>query len=144
MTTTEVQRPSDEDQIREAIEAYMNAVRNKDIDAIAACYAADVVAFDIPPPIRYVGRDEYRKTWEMGFNMMKGELHYEMRELKVNVSGDLGCCWAVAHMTSDDMDAWSRWTACFKRTKGRWLVVHEHNSFPIDMESSKALFDQQP
>lgn len=37
-----------------------------------------------------------------------------------------------------------RATVCYRKTNGRWLVVHEYFSAPFDIESGKALFDLQP
>jgi hypothetical protein len=39
---------------------------------------------------------------------------------------------------------WVRWTACFRKLDGRWLVTHEQVSVPIDMESGGALLDLEP
>jgi ketosteroid isomerase-like protein len=43
-----------------------------------------------------------------------------------------------------EIDIWLRATVGYRKTDGRWLVVHEHVSVPIDMESGKALFDLKP
>ena len=41
-------------------------------------------------------------------------------------------------------DLWLRWTACFRRINGEWLITHEQVSVPIDLESGKALLDLEP
>jgi ketosteroid isomerase-like protein len=37
-----------------------------------------------------------------------------------------------------------RVTVCYRKTNGKWLVVHEHFSAPFEMESGKALLDLEP
>ena len=110
--------------------------------------AYDVVAYDVVSPLKYVGRDEYRKSWEMGLSMMKGEIGTELKDLDIKVGGNIACCHALSHMSSETkegpMDTWFRWSACFEKRPGKWLVTHQHFSFPVDMESNKARMDLKP
>jgi len=149
MTTTETAAGNAEDQIRETIDAFMGAMKRRDIDAIMSFYAPDVVAFDVMPPLSYVGRDAYRKSWDTGLSMMFGPLETELRNLKISVSGDVANCHALNRMAmnmenGERMDSWMRWTWCLKRSQGRWFIAHEHVSFPIDMETDKALTTLEP
>ena len=41
-------------------------------------------------------------------------------------------------------DSWVRWTGCFRRIDGKWLIVHGQVSVPIDMGSGKALLNLRP
>jgi len=41
-------------------------------------------------------------------------------------------------------EVWHRWTACFRKIDGTWLIAHDHVSVPIDFESGRALLDLQP
>jgi hypothetical protein len=36
------------------------------------------------------------------------------------------------------------WTAGYRRTNGKWLLVHEQASVPIDLKSGKAMLDLRP
>lgn len=148
-TTTQAVTPGAEDQIRQTFDQYVDAMKRKDLDTIMSLYASDVVAFDVPPPLSYAGRDEYRKSWEKGLSMMQGELEYEARNLKIGVSGDLAYLHGLTRMgmTMSDgerMDSWMRLTWCLRKTQGKWLIVHEHGSFPIDPESNQALTNLKP
>lgn len=42
------------------------------------------------------------------------------------------------------IDRWLRWTACYRKTNGKWLIGHEHVSVPADMGSGKAILDLEP
>lgn len=35
-------------------------------------------------------------------------------------------------------------TICFRKLDGKWMVTHEHNSVPFDVESGKASLDLKP
>ena len=148
MTTTEAIGGSDEQGVRDTIDAYANAVRHKDLDAVMALYARDVVAFDMMAPLSYAGRDAYRSAWEFGVSMMTGEMRWEARDLRIAVSGDLAHAHALTHMSGDTtmgaMDMWSRWTIHLRRSGGRWLITHEHASVPLDQQGMNAAVDLQP
>jgi ketosteroid isomerase-like protein len=46
--------------------------------------------------------------------------------------------------SGNDTDSWLRWTTCFRKIEGHWLIVHEQISVPIDMESGRAMLDLEP
>ncbi|MCI0611683.1 hypothetical protein L0244_01705 [bacterium] len=37
-----------------------------------------------------------------------------------------------------------RWTGCYRKNNGKWLIVHEHVSVPVDLKNDKALMDLKP
>ena len=39
---------------------------------------------------------------------------------------------------------WLRWTACFRRIDGNWLIAHDQVSVPVDPESGRALLNLEP
>jgi ketosteroid isomerase-like protein len=41
-------------------------------------------------------------------------------------------------------EVWVRWTACFRRIDGVWLIVHDHVSVPADLSRGQAAFDLTP
>jgi ketosteroid isomerase-like protein len=138
-----------ESQIRERVEDLAKAVAAKDIDRVMAFYAPDIVSFDIGPPLRYGGADKKRRAWQDVFTTYTGALSYEIRELDVATDGALAFAHGVNHVTgslasSHVTDMWVRWTACFRRIDGVWLVVHDHVSVPADLEHGQALVNLTP
>jgi len=41
-------------------------------------------------------------------------------------------------------DYWFRWTACFQKIDGKWLIMHDHTSLPTDFASGKAVQTLDP
>jgi ketosteroid isomerase-like protein len=41
-------------------------------------------------------------------------------------------------------DYWVRWTACFRKIDGNWLIVHDQVSVPLDVQSGRALRNLEP
>ncbi len=67
MTTNLTSNKENEDQIRQLVENWAQAVRNKDIETILAHHSDDIVMYDVPKPFQSVGIDAYRKTWVIFF-----------------------------------------------------------------------------
>lgn len=41
-------------------------------------------------------------------------------------------------------DVWVRATSGLQKIHGRWFIVHDHVSVPVDFETGKAVFDLKP
>jgi uncharacterized protein (TIGR02246 family) len=138
-----------EAEIRKLIDDWATAFRAKDVERIMSFYAQDIVAYDIVPPLQYAGAEEYRKDWETMLAMCDGPLGYETRDMKIVAGEDTAFCHCLNHVTGKMTDGkafdnWMRVTVGYQKIDGKWLVVHEHVSAPIDMESGKGLFDLKP
>jgi ketosteroid isomerase-like protein len=139
----------EEAEIRERIDAFERAIRAKDLEGVLSLYAPDIRSFDLGPPLQYLGVDAYRKPWEDTFVSFEGPIGYEVRELGVTAAGELGFSHSLNRMSGtlesgQEVALWVRWTACFRRINGRWLIVHEQVSVPVDLDSGRALLDLEP
>jgi ketosteroid isomerase-like protein len=135
-------------EIRQCTEDFFAAVNSGDIDKIMSFYTPDVVAFDMTPPLQFVGVNAYRKSWENGLGTMK-EIKFEARDYKVFANDDLAFAHCLSHCTGEmkngkKMDMWVRWTGGLRKIGGKWLVAHEQISVPIDMKTDKGIFDLKP
>jgi uncharacterized protein (TIGR02246 family) len=117
----------------------------KDVDKIMSCYVPDetLFVFDVVPPRDYVGAKAYRKDWEELFAEFSGPSEADMSDLKVFVQGTMGYAHLIVHSVLTDKDGKKtesnvRTTDVFRKTGGKWLIVHEHNSVPVDLTTGKA------
>lgn len=130
----------------EALEKrYNDAVIAKDINAIMACYASgkDLFVFDAVPPREYPSAEAYKKDWEELFTAFPGPATNSMSELSVTVVGTVayGHNIQTAQFTRKDdskLDNVVRVTDVYRKIGGKWLIVHEHVSFPVDLDTGKA------
>ena len=127
----------------------MKAVRAKDIDGVMSLYATNNVSFDLDPPLRYAGADNKRRAWQEFFAARTGSIAYEVREFNVTAHGELAFAHSLNHVSGTPAsgrtnDLWVRWTACFRRIDGVWLVVHDHVSVPADLEHGQAVLNLTP
>jgi ketosteroid isomerase-like protein len=123
--------------IRQCVEDLVKALRAKDIDSVMSFYAPNLVSFDLAPPLQYIGADNKRRAWQEAFAIYTGPFDYEVRDLTVTTHGELAFVHSLNHVSGamangHITDLSVRWTACFRRIDGVWLVVHDHVSVPAD------------
>src|SRR6266699_4927221 len=145
----EEHKKNDEAAIKRIIEGGVEAVRNKNIEGVMSLYAPEVVSFDIAPPLRYVGADAFRNVWEEVFSVYQGPIDYEVHDLNITVGDDVAFTHSLNRIsgtmnTGQKTNLWLRWTACFRKINGKWLIVHHHNSVPVDLETGRAVLDLKP
>lgn len=138
----------DEAAIRQLIDTLAAAVRAKDLDSVARFFAPDIVSYDVEPPLRHVGAQAKAANWARVFGAYE-QLDYEVRDLTVTVGGDVAFVRSLNRLSGTLADGrrtgtWVRWTGCFRKIDGSWLIAHDHVSVPLDMASGKALLDLEP
>lgn len=79
---------NNESQIRQLIEDWALAVRNRDIQKIMAHHSSDMIMFDVPEPFQSTGLDEYRKTWDLFFAFTKQGV-FDIRSLNIVAGEDV-------------------------------------------------------
>ena len=100
--------------------------------------ADDIVMFDVPPPENGVrGVDAYRATWPPFFEWQASGASFEIVELEVTASEDIAYAWALLRCgTPSELEADPanrlRLTLGLRKQGGRWVVAHEHHSFPLN------------
>ena len=135
--------------IRGLINGFVKAIRAKDINGVMSVFAPEVVSFDVGPPLQHGGGKIFMKRWEELFELFKDPIDYEVRDLSITAGDDLAFSHSLNRIsgtmkTGQKSDRWLRWTACYFKTDGQWLIVHEHVSVPADLRNGKAILDLEP
>ena len=134
-----------EAEIRELVGRWLKAVLAMDIDGIVSHYAPDIVAFDAVSQLQFTGVDAYRKHWEVCLSLCApGTMIFEIHDLNIAAGNDVAFCHGLSRCggtgeNGEEKAGWMRMTVGYRKTNGRWTVVHEHFSAPFDMESLKVL-----
>jgi uncharacterized protein (TIGR02246 family) len=125
-----------QEQIRALIERWAEAVHGGDLDSVLADHADDIVMFDVPPPHDGVrGIDAYRETWPPFFEWQAKGASFEIVSLDVTAGEDVAYAYALLRCGTQQELAESpetrlRLTLGLRKEGGRWVVAHEHHSFP--------------
>ena len=123
-----------QNQVRQIVENWAAAVRNKDIDSILAHHSDDITMFDVPPPFESIGIDAYRKTWDLFFAFTKAGV-FDMQDLQITAGEDVAFCFAKMKCedkssTEDYVPLDFRLTIGLKKINEQWTIMHEHHSIP--------------
>jgi uncharacterized protein (TIGR02246 family) len=123
-------------QIRALIENWAEAVHRGDLDAVLADHSDDIVMFDVPPPEDGVrGIAAYRETWPPFFSWQRQGASFEIVSLAVTAGEDVAFAYALLRSgTPEELERDPsnrlRLTVGLRREGDRWVVTHEHHSFP--------------
>lgn len=141
---------ADEAGIRQLIDKLTEAIRTMDFEGLKACFAPDMVSFDVAgPPLQTVGAEAKLRNWEMAFAVFRPPLGYEIRDLTITVGDDVAFGHSFNRLsgTSQNGDAigpWVRYTAGFRKIDGTWFIAHDQVSAPVDFGTGRALLDLEP
>lgn len=139
-----------ENEIRQLIKRWIPAVRARDVAAITAPYAEDIVAFDAVQSLQFIGKPAYSAHWKTCMEYCPGEMVFDVEQLKIHATPDLAFahwlnrCGPAQEQGGEDKTCYMRVSVGYKRIDGQWKVIHEHWSAPFDMESGAALFSLKP
>jgi ketosteroid isomerase-like protein len=106
--------------------------------------AKDVLSYEHDTPLLYRGVDALRAVCKAGFDHTPPGLRWDVPDLRVLIRGDLAVTWGLNHMHGAGVDLWSRGTRIFQRIDGRWQMIHQHVSFPVDPSSGSASTNLHP
>ncbi len=144
------QHAVDEADIRQLIDKLVEAIRAMDVEGLKACFAPDIVSFDVGPPLQHVGAEEKCKNWEVAFTLYQPPLGYEIRDLTITVGDDVAFGHSLNRLSGTMKDGnrndapWVRYTGGFRKIDGNWLIAHDQVAVPLDFESGRALLNLEP
>jgi ketosteroid isomerase-like protein len=140
---------ADESRLRGRLDRLADTLRAKDLDGLRRIYAADVVSFDVEPPLQHVGIDAKLANWTRAFGFFE-KLDYEVRDLVLAVGGDVAFGYCFGRLSGTLRDGtvtsgmWVRATFGFRKVDGDWLIVHDQVSVPFDIATGRGVVDLQP
>lgn len=125
------------------------AFRHKDLNALMSVYVHDntLFVFDLGTPREHVGWESYRADWKSFFDSIKGSPTFAVSELSITTSGDVAYTRSIQAITGNmgGLHAMTvRVTDVLRKVDGKWLIVQEHVSVPINFTTLKPDFMSRP
>jgi len=137
MTDTKSYPPvsNDEAEIRHLIEQWAKAVREENRSAIRADHDANILMFDVPPPLFSRGMADYMATWETFFSAVEKPVAFAFHDVQVTSGHDVAFATAIGSCVNIDKNGnreplQFRLTMGLRKVDGKWRVMHEHHSLP--------------
>ncbi len=126
-------------------------IEAKDADAVMANYIPgdSLVVFDLIPPRQYTGNEAYKKDWAGVFAGCADSPKLELSDLDITSDGKLAFSHSIQQFSCTDakgntMQMTMRATDAYRKVNGKWVIVHEHLSAPIDLATGKADLTSKP
>jgi ketosteroid isomerase-like protein len=126
-------------------------IEAKDADAVMANYIPgdSLVVFDLIPPRQYTGAEAYKKDWAEVFAGCADSPKFDLSDLAITAEGKLAYSHSIQHFVCTDpkggkLEMTMRATDVYRKVKGKWLIVHEHFSVPVDLATGKADLTSKP
>ena len=143
------QHAVEEADIRQRIDKVAQAIRTADLEGVKPIYAPEIVSFDIVPPLQHVGAEAKWKTGQTSLRhtSIRSVMRFAASRLPWAMmwpSGTASTGSAATLQNGNSSDYWVRWTACFRKIDGTWLIVHDQVSVPLDGQSGMALRNLEP
>lgn len=104
-------------------------------------YSPEIVLFDVHPPFRVKGPEKVRELWEGVLPLIPER--FERHDLRIVADhGAAFAYWCLRPAGALDrsvVGSWIRVTAGYRAEAGRWKIVHEHVSLPVDPVTNQAV-----
>src|SRR6185369_2353739 len=106
--------------ISRQVEKIVEAIRTKDLEELEQLYAANVVSFDVAPPLQHVGIEAKLRCWAKVFTFFE-DVTYEVRDLTLTVGDGVAyghCFGRLSGMLKNGTATsgmWVRATFCFRK-----------------------------
>jgi ketosteroid isomerase-like protein len=126
------------------VEKYKQAVWDRDAEALVGLYAEDARVFDLWERWAYESRAEWAKSVGEWFNSLDdNRVLVEFKEPVFSESAGLAAFHAFVVYASMDAQGketrrmTNRMSWVFELKDKNWVIIHEHSSAPVGMETMK-------
>lgn len=124
-------------EVRTVLEEWATATRQGRIDQVLNNHAANLVIFDVLPPMKYESAESYRSSWDEWQPQTEGEAVFELENLTITAGDDVAFahCFIRCGGTLPDGRTFQdlvRATFCLRKVNGSWVVEHQHVSKPYE------------
>ena len=138
-------------EVQDVLENYKTAVYEKDVEQFLSMYAPESHIYDCWENWESLSISSWKKFVEAWFNGLSKDgvlLKVDFNDLVVEENASLAFVHCAvtfaAHQEKSGeklRQMTNRFTYGLKKVNESWLIVHEHSSLPIHMETGKGIFN---
>ncbi|WP_411876815.1 YybH family protein [Vulcanococcus limneticus] len=127
--------PTADSEVRTVLEEWAEATRLGRRDEILKHHSANLVIFDVLPPMMYAGAEAYKCSWDEWQPGTQGEAVFNLENLTITAGSDVAFAHSFIRCGGTLPDGTTfqdlvRATFCLRKVDGSWLVEHQHVSKP--------------
>ena len=126
--------------VEQTIHSSIGWAINKDIKLLYSIIDHDSSFLEVHPGPKVVkGFSDFSNAEEFWMSPDFKAIRYDIRDLQINISKAGDVAWWFCML--DDMNTWkgepanwenTRWTGIMEKRKGKWIIVQQHFSFPVE------------
>lgn len=128
-------------EVIDQIALWDKAISRQQIDTVIQYCSDQVSLFDVSSQI--TGIKEYRKEWEKFRPYFSAHIEIVRSNISLHTSTDLAVMHCFTRVvdaeTSSALVPWCRTTLCLQKKQSQWLVVHQHISIPVDVQTGNII-----
>ena len=129
---------SNEKQIRTVLQTWAKATSEDRKEDILSSHTEEAVFFDVLPPMRYDGKEAYRKSWDEWQPSFEIPSLFGIEDLQIFCGADHAFCHGFIRcggkLTDGEIvEDLVRATFCLVRDQSGWRIVHQHISMPLQL-----------
>ncbi|MEA5390152.1 nuclear transport factor 2 family protein [Cyanobium gracile UHCC 0139] len=122
-------------EVRTVLEECAAATRLSRRDEILKQNSANLVIFDVLPPMKYESAESYRRSWDEWQPDAEGEAVFNLENLTITAGNDAAFAHSFIRCGGTLPDGRTfqdlvRATFCLRKVDGSWVVEHQHVSKP--------------
>jgi ketosteroid isomerase-like protein len=131
-----------ESQIRDVIEAKAAALKTGDVKTMLSYFAPEVVEFSLAPPLRQTTDAHDPEPVEKWIATFEAPPTREVTHLEITAGDEVAFATSIDSLSAvpkgmtEPFTLWYRATVGLRKIDGRWLITHEHDSVPFEMDGS--------
>lgn len=135
----------------ETMQRAATAVEHGEVDGLMAMFhdSPETFLFDYYKP-RSVDYQTLQASFTAMLGQVEGNITFRYSEIHPFVLGTHAAwSWAIMHVAArmkdgSSMDLTVRVTDIWRQIGGRWRCIHEHASFPVDIQTGQADLQSRP
>lgn len=126
-----------ESEVRTVLEEWAAATRQNRREDILKHHSANLVIFDVLPPMKYESAESYRRSWEEWQPDTQGEVVFNLENLTITAGNDVAFAHSLIRCGGTLPDGRTfqdlvRATFCLRKLHDSWVVEHQHVSKPFE------------
>lgn len=127
--------PTADAEVCTVLEEWAEATRLGRRDEILKHHSANLVIFDVLPPMMYAGAEAYKRSWDEWQPGTQGDAVFNLENLTITAGSDVAFAHSFIRCGGTLPDGTTfqdlvRATFCLRKVDGSWLVEHQHVSKP--------------
>ncbi|UJF32504.1 YybH family protein [Paenibacillus hexagrammi] len=138
-------------EVQDVLENYKSAVYDTNVERFLAAYAPEMHIYDCWSSFESKGISPMKANVEEWFNGLRADgisLIVDFNDLAVEENLNLAFVYCAVTFAAHDIESGeklrqitNRFTFGLRKENDSWLIIHQHSSLPIHVETGMGLFD---